>query len=153
MKIMKGMPHDAVEENLSSTNRDEVLKELSSLIVSADDEIELDNLVTALKTREDMGSTGIGGGIAIPHGKFKDLKEVRIAFGRSMKGIDFNAVDGKPVDLFFLLLAPDNAVAEHLKTLARISRLLKEEKFCNKLREAKTKQEIIDLIAEEDKKI
>lgn len=152
MNIMNALSEDAVTEDLSSDSRDEVLRELAILAISELDGIEIDDLVDTLKAREDLGSTGIGGGIAIPHGKFRNLQSIKIAFGRSRRGVEFNAIDNKPVDLFFLLLAPDNAVGEHLKTLAKISRLLKNAGFCDELRNAATRKEIIDIIAREDAK-
>ena len=150
MKIMKAMSTDAVEDDLRSTTRDGILRELSALLVEQGDQEGLENLISVLIAREELGSTGIGGGIAIPHGKLKDLKEIKIAFGRCPGGVEFNAIDGKPVDLFFLLLAPENSAGEHLKTLAKVSRLLKNPKFCSSLRKAGSRQEIIDIISAED---
>jgi PTS system nitrogen regulatory IIA component len=153
MKIMNALASEAVNENLLSKDRDGVLRELASLIISPENKEKLDQLVSVLITREELGSTGIGGGVAIPHGKSKEIKGIKIAFGRSRGGIDFNSIDGEPVDLFFLLLAPENSAGEHLKTLAKVSRLLKSPSFCQSLRNAKSRQETVDIIAAEDEQV
>ena len=82
-----------------------------------------------LLEREKLGSTGIGYGVAIPHGKMKDLKKILVSFARSKRGVDFQATDEKPVHLFFLIVAPENSTASHLKVLSDISRILKESAF------------------------
>ena len=103
-----------------------------------------------MAARESLGSTGIGDGVAIPHGKVSDLHELVVAFGRSKKGIAFDAIDGKPVHLFFLLLAPENSTGQHLKALAKISKMLKTPNFRKKLIEAKTKSDLYKAIVEQD---
>ncbi len=89
-----------------------------------------------LLERERLGTTGIGGGIAIPHGKLPEIKELFGLFARLDEGVDFNSIDDQPVDLVFLLLAPEGAGADHLKALARVSRLLRDKSVCEKLRGA-----------------
>jgi len=106
--------------------------------------------IDVLQQREKLGSTGIGDGVAIPHGKVSDLHELVVAFGRSKKGIAFDAIDGKPVHLFFLLLAPENSTGQHLKALAKISKMLKTPNFRKKLIEAKTKSDLYKAIVEQD---
>jgi nitrogen PTS system EIIA component len=103
-----------------------------------------------LQQREKLGSTGIGEGVAIPHGKIPDLNELVVAFGRSKKGITFDAIDGKPVNLFFMLLAPENSTGQHLKALARISKMLKTPNFRKKLIDAKTTSDLYKAIVEQD---
>jgi PTS system nitrogen regulatory IIA component len=100
--------------------------------------------------REKLGSTGIGDGIAIPHGKIRDLGGVVASFGRSREGVDFESIDQKPTHLFFLLVAPENSAGMHLKALARISRLLKDPNFRKKLMGAGDKDELFQIISEED---
>jgi PTS system nitrogen regulatory IIA component len=97
-----------------------------------------------------LGSTGIGDGVAIPHGKASDLHELIVAFGRSKKGIAFDAIDGKPVHLFFLLLAPENSTGQHLKALAKISKMLKTPNFRKKLIDARTTSDLYKAIIEQD---
>jgi PTS system nitrogen regulatory IIA component len=107
-------------------------------------------MVKVLMARERLGSTGIGDGIAIPHGKIGGIADLMIAIGRSNKGVDFNAMDGKPVHLFFLLMAPENSSGQHLKVLARISRLLKDNLLKNSLVEAKSSDELFNLLVKKD---
>ena len=109
-----------------------------------------ENLVEVLLERERLGSTGIGGGIGIPHGKSKELDRLVIGFGRSRDGIDFESMDNKPTYLFFLIITPDNSTSLHLKVLARVSRLLKDEAFKDGLLNAADSKEIYDLIYLED---
>jgi PTS system nitrogen regulatory IIA component len=100
--------------------------------------------------RERLGSTGIGGGIGIPHGKIKDLESLVLGFGLSRKGVDFEAIDGKPTHIFFVLITPENSTGLHLKLLARISRILKNDQFKERLQNAADRDEIFDIIKEED---
>ena len=99
-----------------------------------------------------MGSTGIGYGVAIPHGKLKKLDCLVVVFGRSVVGIDFQSLDSKPAHLFFLILAPEDSTAAHLKILARISKLLKDPSFRKKLLTAPSSDDIFNAIAEEEGK-
>jgi PTS system nitrogen regulatory IIA component len=100
--------------------------------------------------REQLGSTGIGEGIGIPHGKVKDLESLVLGFGLSRKGVDFESMDGLPTHIFFLLMTPENSTGLHLKLLARISRILKNEPFKQKLLHAVTRDEIYTIIKEEE---
>jgi len=95
-------------------------------------------ILEILLQREKLGSTGVGNGVAIPHGKLAKLANVFGLFARLERPVDFEALDGQPVDLVFLLLAPESAGADHLKALARVSRLLRDASMCEKLRGAKT---------------
>ena len=103
-----------------------------------------------LMEREKLGSTGVGESIAIPHGKIHGLDDLHISFGRSRKGVAFDALDGKPVHLFFLLMAPDHSSGQHLKALAKISRMLKDIDFRKKLMNAKSRDDLYDVIREKD---
>jgi PTS system nitrogen regulatory IIA component len=114
--------------------------------------MDLDELVSVLEEREKLGSTAIGDGVAIPHGKLKGLNQLVASFGRSVKGVDFESIDGKPTYIFFLLVAPENTAGIHLKALARISRLLKDKKFRENLLKAKTANDLFEIIKEEDDK-
>jgi PTS system nitrogen regulatory IIA component len=108
------------------------------------------DLLKVLLERERLGSTGIGGGIGIPHGKVADLETPLLGFGISHQGVDFDAIDQQPVHLFFILLTPSNATGTHLGLLARISRLLKDEKVKNQLRLADSPQAVRSIIAAND---
>ena len=111
-----------------------------------------EELLAVLLEREKLESTGIGEGIAIPHGRLKKLKDFVISFGRSVKGIDFDSIDGKPTHLFFLVMAPENSAVDNLKLLGRIVTLLKDTAFRKRLMEATGQKELFQCIAEEDEK-
>ncbi|HOE80027.1 MAG TPA: PTS sugar transporter subunit IIA [Smithellaceae bacterium] len=137
-------------ESLTSGNKKDVLGELIDVMIKNGLKINSDKAIDVLLQREKLGSTGIGEGVAIPHGKVSDLQELVVAFGRSKKGIDFDAIDGKPVHLFFLLLAPESSTGQHLKALARISKMLKTPNFRKTLLEAKSRNDLYKAIVEQD---
>ncbi len=149
MKILDMIKTGYVIDELQAKTKRDVLAELSSVFLR-DLSCDPEEMVSILLEREKLGSTGIGDGIAIPHGKMGSMKELVVAFGRSRKGIDFNAMDGKPVHLFFLLMAPENSAGLHLKALARISRMLKDVAFRKRLLDARSEQELRATIAEKD---
>ncbi|HOI73683.1 MAG TPA: PTS sugar transporter subunit IIA [Syntrophales bacterium] len=149
MKILDMIKTGYVIEELQAKTKRDVLTELSSVFLR-DLSCDPEEMVSILLEREKLGSTGIGDGIAIPHGKMGSMKELVVAFGRSRKGIDFNAMDGKSVHLFFLLMAPENSAGLHLKALARISRMLKDGAFRKRLLDARSEQELRAAIAEKD---
>ncbi len=151
MKLLDILDQDLIKADITSKGKREVLEELSAIVANREG-LDLKELVNVLEEREKLGSTGIGNGIAIPHGKLKGLKNLVASFGRSAKGVDFESIDGKPTHLFFLLIAPENTAGTHLKALARISRLLKDKKFREDLLRAKTSEEIFSIIKEEDDK-
>jgi PTS system nitrogen regulatory IIA component len=105
-----------------------------------------------LLDREKLGSTGIGEGIAIPHGRLKKLKIFFISFGRSLRGVDFDSIDRKPSHLFFLVIAPENSAVDNLKLLSRIVTLLKEPSLKKRLMEVHSQKELFQIISEEDEK-
>ncbi len=153
MKITTFLEKGAIIEELKAATKEAALEELASVLPHAGRNGDREEIVRILMAREKLGSTGIGDGIAIPHGKIRGLDRLKIAFGRSKRGVDFNAMDGKPVYLFFLLMAPEDAAGQHLKILAKISRLLKDEVVRKKLREAKSPAEIYQIILEKDQDI
>lgn len=152
MKIMDFLAEKAVTPNLQAMDKKGVVEELVHLLIEAKkiDLKDRSKLVKALLDREALGSTGIGQGIGIPHGKLEGVRELVAAFGLSQKGVNFESLDGEPVYLFFLLVAPEDSTGPHLKALARISRLLKDKFFRNTLRKAKTVDEILTIIRKED---
>lgn len=135
---------------LASTNKEGVLRELIRAIAQVEKQVDENRLMEILLERESLGSTGIGEGVAIPHGKSKDAKRLLASFGRSLAGMDFQAMDGKPTHLFFLLVAPENSAGTHLKALARISRLMKDNVFRKRLMEVNSGEEIYSLFSAED---
>jgi len=151
MKLLDIIDKDLINAELKSKSKGEVLGELAKMVAQKEG-LDVDQLVSVLEEREKLGSTGIGDGIAIPHGKLKGLKKLVASFGKSGKGVNFESIDGKPTHIFFLLMAPENTAGMHLKALARISRLLKDKKFRDNLMDAKTTEEVFKIIKEEDDK-
>ena len=149
MKILDILNKEAIIADLKATDKKGVLEELGANAAGPAG-INLKEIVRVLMERERLGSTGIGGGIGIPHGKLKDLESLILGFGLSRKGVDFESMDNRPTHIFFLLLTPENSTGLHLKLLARISRILKNEPFKEKLLEAKNREEILTAIDEED---
>jgi PTS system nitrogen regulatory IIA component len=150
MKITEMLKKEFVLEAMKATGKREALEELAGTFAGGMIRFDSEAMLQVLLDREKLGSTGIGDGIAIPHGKLAGLEEMLVAFGRSRPGIAFEAMDGKPVHLFFLLMAPENSAGQHLKALAKISRMLKDPGFRKNLLEAKTQGDLVRLIAEKD---
>jgi PTS system nitrogen regulatory IIA component len=150
MKIAEFLSPQAVISDLSAQSKPEVLRELSAQLSRAQPQLRPERLIEVLQDREKLGSTGIGEGVAIPHGKLNGLGQLSACFGVSRRGVDFDAIDGKPTHLFFALIAPENSAGIHLKALARISRLFKNARFRQAILQAKTPDEIYRLIADED---
>ncbi len=149
MKICDVLHKEAILADLKARNKKEILEELVAPVADIA-KVQQEDLVRVLLERERLGSTGIGGGIGIPHGKMKNLENLVLGFGLSRKGVDFESLDGKPAHIFFLLVTPENSTGLHLKLLARISRILKNETFKNRLLEAGDRDEIFDIIMGED---
>lgn len=152
MKITDYLTPELVVAELEQGSKDETLKLLSAQVAEVFPELSEAKILTVLQDREALGSTGIGGGIAIPHGKMAELEKIVVLFARSRQGVDFAAVDGQPVHLFFLLLAPEDSAGIHLKTLAQISRMLKNRNFCDQLLEAEDRSSLFAMIKQEDER-
>ena len=150
MKILDILDKECIIPELRSRTKEEVLEELTGALLNCKANLDKESLVEVLLERERLGSTGIGDGIAIPHGKVQDLDELVLSFGRSTQGIEFDSMDGRPTHLFFLLIAPENSAGIHLRALAKISRLLKSSHFRQRLLEAETEEELFEVIQEED---
>jgi PTS system nitrogen regulatory IIA component len=152
MKIMDYLNEEWVIPDLKGTDKPSILKELSGVLVKPCQVSSVEELVQVLLDREKLGSTGIGEGIAIPHGRLKKLKRFYISFGRSLNGVDFDSIDRKPSQLFFLVMAPENSAVDNLKLLSRIVTLLKEPSFKKRLMETPSPKELFQIISEEDEK-
>lgn len=152
MKIMDYLDEEWVIADLQGVDKTSILKELSSVLVNPCKAVSVEELLQVLLDREKLGSTGIGEGIAIPHGRLKKIKKFFISFGRSIKGVDFDSVDREPSQLFFLVMAPENSAVDNLKLLSRIVTLLKEPSFKKRLLEAPSRKELFKVISEEDEK-
>ena len=154
MQIMDFLSKKAIIIDIKSTKKEDVIKELVDVLVNAG-EVEKrhrNKLIDALMTRESLGSTAIGQGIAIPHAKSDSVEKLVAAFGLSKKGLDFDSLDGEPAYIFFLLLAPQDSAGPHLKALARISRLLKDKYFRDSLRACTDDKAVVKIIIQEDEK-
>jgi PTS system fructose-specific IIA component/PTS system nitrogen regulatory IIA component len=152
MKLSEIIPDGAISEDLQATAKEDVIKEMVSTLVAAGkiQESVSKKIVKALMDREELGSTGIGSGVAVPHAKHDAITDLVCAFGRSKKGINFDALDGEPVYVVFLLLSSKSASGAHLEALAFISRLVRDDKYVRFLRDAKDIRDIRELLAEAD---
>ena len=153
MNFTEILKRDFILDELEARNQHDVLAELVGVFAKGGVRFDPEAMLQVLLERERLGSTGIGEGIAIPHGKLQGLDEILLSFGRSSEGISFDAMDGKPVHLFFLLMAPENSAGLHLKILAKISRMLKDPALRNNLLQAKSKEKIWRIIEEQEQKI
>lgn len=150
MKLSNILDLNDVIANLKTSNKNNVIEELVDVLVENRPSLNKNELIDVLVERERLGSTGIGDGVAIPHGKYSGVNQPIISFGRSIKGVDFNSMDAQPVHIFFLLVAPEDSASIHLKALARIAKILKNNSFKRKLMEAATREEIYQIIIQDD---
>jgi PTS system nitrogen regulatory IIA component len=151
MRIAEFLREDLVFPDLAATDKAGVLGELSAGLARAYPALTAGRLTETLLEREKLGSTGIGEGVAIPHGKLPGIPGLIAAFARSRAGVDFASIDGKPTHLFFVLFAPENSAGVHLKALARISRLFKQPQFRQSILSADGPS-IFRIISDEDAK-
>jgi len=152
VKILDYLKEEWVLPDLQGTDKRSILRELSSVLVKPCQVSSAEEILQVLLEREKLGSTGIGERIAIPHGRLKRLKTFFISFGRSVKGVDFDAMDHLPSQLFFLVMAPENSAVDNLKLLGRIVTLLKDPSFKKRLMGGQTREELFQIITEEDEK-
>src|SRR6266851_1061791 len=152
MKITEILSADLVVADLKGTTKPDVLNELAQALAAKYKEIPLRPLTAVLAERERLGSTAIGDGIAIPHGKLRGVTKIIGVFGRHRLGVDFDSLDGAPTHLFFVLVAPEDSASLHLKALAHVSRLLKDGAFRDRLIAAPDAAELYRLIKDEDGK-
>jgi PTS system nitrogen regulatory IIA component len=139
-----------INADLSAKTKIEALTELVNTMIRGSFKLNSSSIIEILQQREHLGSTGIGDGVAIPHGKIPELDDLIVAFGRSTEGIDYDSLDGKPVHLFFLLLAPENSAGQHLKVLAKISKMLKIANFRKMLLKAKSQSDLYKIIIDQE---
>jgi len=152
VKITDFLSVQTVIPALAQQEKNAVLEELAGWLAANHPNLDAKRVLSVLMERERISTTAIGEGVAIPHGKLPGLERIFGVFARSSEGVDFSSLDGGPTHLFFVLIAPEGAAADHLKALARISRLLKDEAFRRRLMAAKSNQELFTLIADEDDK-
>ena len=152
MKITDFINLQSVIPALQSRDKNSAIEEMAGCLADCYNQLDRQKVLDVLRDRERISTTAIGEGVAIPHGKLAGVDRVLGVFARSPEGVDFASLDGEPTHLFFALIAPENAAADHLKALARISRLLKDDEFRRRLNEAQTQQELYEIIAQEDDK-
>jgi nitrogen PTS system EIIA component len=149
MKLLDYLHTETILTDLKSSDKKGVLEELA-LPISIISHADPNEIAKVLMERESLGSTGIGGGIGIPHGKMRGLNSLVMGVGLSLKGVDFDAMDNKPTHIFFLILTPEDSAGLHLVILARISKILKEAAFKKKILTAKKPEDVIRILEEVD---
>ena len=146
MKLGEYLDKELVLPELSASTKKEALAELLAPVVEKFPELDAEEVFSVLMEREALGTTGIGNGIAIPHGKLPALTKIVVVAGRSPEGLDFEALDQQPCNIFFMVLAPENVAGTHLRILAQISRLLKDEDFKQLFMESDTQEALWKLL-------
>ena len=152
MRIDDILKKDSIIADLVGTNKEEVLREVTDFLQSQGLIKNKESLLNTLIEREKLGSTGIGENVAIPHGKSDELSQIVIVFGRSIEGLDFESLDQKPVHFVCMVIAPSNSTGQHLKALARISRLFKNQNLREGILKLQDANQIYALLLEEDSK-
>jgi fructose-specific phosphotransferase system IIA component len=148
LQLTELLSPERIKIPLVSSSKDEILAELVEVVARNASVRDPDGVLRAVREREEVLSTGIGSGVAIPHGKSSAVTELSLVAGVQPQGIDFEALDGKAVNLFFLLVGPESAAGQHVKALSRISRLLRRDIFRIRLTEATTPEQFYSIIAE-----
>jgi len=153
MKLSELLTPECIISDLKAHDKKGALEELSQIITEQEPTLNKGSLLQILLERERLGSTGIGEGIALPHGKVEKLNRLMVSFGRSIEGLGFDSVDDQPAYLLFLLVAPENSAGVHLQALAKISRILKDSNFRQRLMQAKSREEIYQIIIDKDEEL
>ena len=153
MKLADILRESSVIADIKGVTKREILFEMVETLKNAKLIDDIDPVVEIIMEREKLGSTGIGDGVAIPHGKMKKLNAILCAAGRSKEGVNFDAVDRQPVHIFFLVLAPEDSASMHLKVLSRISKILRDQSFRKKILKLADAHEIYTNIIETDDKL
>jgi PTS system nitrogen regulatory IIA component len=152
MKLSDFVVREAILVDLQATGKEEAIREIVKSLRDAGQvaEADMEGVIRAILGREELGSTGIGQGVAVPHTRHPTVHRLVGTVAISRHGVDFAALDGDPVDIFFLLISPPNQPGDHLRALENISRHLKDERFVSFLRQAKTREAVIELLEEAD---
>ena len=146
MRLDEYLDPELVLPDLAATSKTEVLRELTGALAARHPGVDAAHALAVLMDREGLGTTGIGEGVAIPHGKLANLDRIFLCVGRSLKGVDFDALDFKPCTIFFLVLAPEQMTGVHLRILAHISRVLKDESFRRDFFDARDREALFTLL-------
>lgn len=152
MKLSDFVVNEAIIVDLQATGKEDTIREIVQSLNRSGrlGDADLDSVAKAILGREELGSTGIGQGVAVPHTRHPTVDRLVGTVALSNRGVDFAALDGEPVNIFFLLISPPNQPGDHLRALENISRHLKDERFVSFLRQAKTREHVIDLLEEAD---
>ena len=152
MKLSDFVVREAVAVDLQATTKEEAIREIVAGLRDAGrlGEGDLDGVIRAILNREELGSTGIGQGVAVPHTRHPSVDRLIGTVALSRRGVDFSALDGDPVDILFLLVSPPNQPGDHLRALENISRHLKDEQFVRFLRQAKSREQVLEVLDEAD---
>ncbi len=150
MKVPKFIKIENIVPELKADNKTEVLKELAGIITSNSSNLNYQKTFETLQERENLCSTAMDEGVAIPHCKLHGISNIIIAFGKSSKGIDFDSLDNKTTSLFIMILSPENSSKKHIQALAKISNIFKTNNFRNNILKSDNAEEILELITEED---
>lgn len=152
MKLSDFVVRDAIVVDLQATGKEEAIREIVQSLYQAGQlaEGDLEGVIRAILNREELGSTGIGQGVAVPHTRYTKVNRLLGTVALSRHGVDFAALDGEPVDILFLLISPPNQPGDHLRALENISRHLKSERFVSFLRQSRTREQVLDLLDEAD---
>jgi PTS system nitrogen regulatory IIA component len=152
MKLSDFVVRPAILVDLQATSKEGAIREIVESLRDADAlaEADVEGIIRAILHREDLGSTGIGQGVAVPHTRHQQVDRLVGTVALSRRGVDFAALDGEPVDILFLLVSPPNQPGDHLRALENISRHLKDERFVSFLRQARSRKEVEDLLDEAD---
>lgn len=153
MRLVDILKESSVISDIKGKTKKEILTELAGQLNASGLIKDIEPVVKIIMEREALGSTGIGDGVAIPHGKMAGSGNILCVFGRSKKGVDFDAVDGQPVHIFFLVLAPEDSASLHLKVLSRISKILRDPSFRKRLLKLPDAHSLYESIVEEDEKL
>jgi PTS system nitrogen regulatory IIA component len=153
MKISEILSKEHIIKDLKSFDKESVLEELSNFLKDKGVIPNKENLLLALIEREKLGSTGIGENVAIPHAKIREIDKIITVFARSQIGVEFESLDQKPVNFIYLILAPENSTGQHLKALARISRLFKSSSLRESVLRANETDQIYSILLDEDSKL
>ncbi|MBI3039475.1 PTS sugar transporter subunit IIA [bacterium] len=150
MQLVEALKGNLIALDFKAEGKDDVIESIVKAVEVGGYVADANGLRNALVEREKLGTTGVGGGVAIPHARCTAINDVTVAFFRSTNGVNFNSIDNKPVFLMFVLLAPLSSSGDYLKLLAKISRLLRHDEFRNALMEAQTPGEILEIVQEHE---
>lgn len=151
IKLSSLLKENLIELELEGKDKSEIIDELVDIIIGSGKAKNKKALTAAIMARENLGSTAIGNGVAVPHAKIEGIKQTVLAFGRSAAGVDFNSLDGEETHLFFMLISPKEDIGSHLKILAKISHLIKDRFMVGLFKKAHSKKEILSMISNLEK--